>query len=230
MRNTISTYTLRLALLAMTAAGILWSLPAAAQMPIACPATATEWQQRCRTTEADAARIQAELGALEAVMTDPNIILVKADRIAGEGSLTYKARVERNAGVRSPVTDTWLPILGHYYLPDIDTALVAMVRTDYWRYIGEALGFDTPEARAAFQSQEALGLKIRQSRFLGPGGRIEAMRSEWERLQDFVERCCGEPPETMPIESPAPPLPAPLIPDDRPAPPSPAAGTFPDSP
>ncbi len=165
------------------------AIPAGAQTP-ACPESPQELAGRCRTAEADAARLDREASDLERILGDPEVILVPADRLPGESGTAFRIRVERTPGLRSPVSDTWLPILGHYYLPDRDMAFVAMKRTDYWRYIGEALGFDTAEARRVFTAQERLGLDVRLNRFLGPQGRIARLRAESARFGAFFERCC----------------------------------------
>lgn len=169
-----------------------------------CPVTLTEWQRRCRSAEETVGQIEGDLAQLQTVMSDPDIILVKADRISGESAVDYKIRVERKNGIRSPVSNTWLPIIEHYYIPDRGVAIVAMKRTDYWLYIGEALGFDTPEARSAFRSQEALGRDIRLSSFLGPQGRIAGMQANVDRLKNFLDNCCAKPPEMPPAPSPTP--------------------------
>lgn len=167
---------------------------ALAQDPL-CPTDPIEWQRRCHSAETDASRLEADIDALEAVMTNPDIVLIPADRLPNESPIDYQARIERNGGIRSPATNTWLPILGHYFIPDTGTALVAMDRSDYWRYVGEAFGFDSREAVSVFNNQEAAGLKIRLSRFLGPQGRIAGLKRDHSRILDFVGRCCATPPE-----------------------------------
>ncbi|MFZ7125985.1 MAG: hypothetical protein ACOWWM_07500 [Desulfobacterales bacterium] len=170
-----------------------------AQEPV-CPATPAELERRCRVSERSLVQRQKEAAQLEAVMTDPEIVLVKVDRLAGESALEYKARARRNTGVRAPVSGRWLRFVDQYYLADTDTALVAMNRNDYWRYIGEALGFGTPEARTAFQEQEALGHRIRISSFLGPQGRIAGIHQDIGQLERFITSCCTPSGEPLPIE------------------------------
>ncbi len=197
-------------LLAVVLSGIFFPGGASAQEP-PCPTDPVEWQRRCQSAEADASRLGADIHSLESVMTNPDIVLITADRLPNESPVDYEARVKRNRGIRSPVTSTWLPIIGHYFIPDSGTALVAMDRTDYWRYIGEAFGFDSREAVSVFKSQETAGHHIRLSRFLGPQGRIAGLKREKDRIQGFVERCCITPPEIPSLDV----IDAPLLPQGK---------------
>lgn len=215
--NFIRTYLWVLLLLGLTGFQLLLLPPPPIRaQELQCPVTVKEWQRRCRSAEETVARMEDELVRLQTVMSDPDIILVKADRISGESAVDYKIRVERKNGVRSPASNTWLPIIEHYYLPDRGMAIVAMKRTDYWLYVGEALGFDTPEALNAFRSQETLGLDIRLSSFLGPQGRIAGMQADIDRLKRFLDNCCTKPPETPSTETPPIPFPPPADPENRP--------------
>jgi hypothetical protein len=175
------------------AALITLASPAGAQEP-ACPATPSEWRHQCRSAAMDVTRLDREIADLASVMNDPNVLLVNADRLPGESAQELMTRIGRASGLRSPVTRTWLPIRGRYYLADQDRVVVAIGRRDYWRYLGEVFGLNSAEAKSIFSTQERMGLDIRLTRFLGPNGRIGQMRAELRRREDFIDRCCGSPP------------------------------------
>lgn len=181
---------------------VLPAVPLHAQEWVYCPAAPQELERQCRESAKAIRRNQDLLAVVGDQMRNPEIVLAKVDRRPNESVTLYQARVKQQQGVAAPVSNRWLPVRGRYYDPDRQVMYVALDRQDYWRYVWEALAPDEDLARRTFTAREQLSRQFKQSRFTGPGGKLDQWVQEMEAARRFQQECCRHiPPPTVPSET-----------------------------
>jgi hypothetical protein len=168
----------------------LLAAPVSAVDPSPCPPEADARLRRCQAEQQERERLRAQIASTEAMVDDPEILLVKVEPEPGEGPLHYRRRVEGQGGVRTLGTGTFLPIRAHYRNPDTGDIYVALARRDFWRYVGEALGFASAEAAQVFRRREELSIREKRDRFLAPSGELDRLRADLRQRTAFAAACC----------------------------------------
>lgn len=169
---------------------------------IDCPASPEERQRQCRRTDDTIRRNTDLLATVGAQIRDPEIILVRVAREAGESLSHYQKRVRQQRGVATPVSNHWLPVRGRYYDPDRQVMYVALARGSYWHYVWETLAPDEELARRTFLDRERSSRQYKQMRFTGPDGRLAQWEREIEQARRFRTQCCQPLPATEAGEAP----------------------------
>jgi hypothetical protein len=207
------------------AAALLLTLPAApipAAEPAPCPPESTARLHRCQAEALELERLGTRITATEAMVRDPEVLLVKVEPEPAEDSLHFQHRVARQGGVRTLETNTFLPIIERYPNPDTGAIFVALARLDFWQYVGEALGYASVEAAQVFRRREELSNREKRGRFLAPGGELDRLRADLQQRTAFTAACCTalHGAEGLPAQGTAlpGPLPGPFLPQPLPVP------------
>jgi hypothetical protein len=195
----------RLLLAALAAALLTGWGPSAARgaEPAPCLPEDADRPARCQAARDELARLRHRLATVEALVQDPETLLVRVEPEPGEGLLQLQRRTERQGGVRTLLTNTFLPIGELFADPQDGTLFVTLSRRQLWQYVGEALGYDSPEALQVFGRREDLSRREKRDRFLAPGGELDRLRSDVGRQAALAAECCG----ALPPEAPATPPP-----------------------
>ncbi len=169
------------------------ALPVYGQSLVYCPTAPEERSRRCARVEAQIARDQAQISFTDAQLRNPEIILAQVEMRPEESLADYRARIESQQGVATPESNTWLPIQGRYYNPARQRMYVALNRTDYWRYLWEALAFDPELAQADFKRREQLSRDEKIFQLEDPESAINRLQYSLETQLVFQRECCPAP-------------------------------------
>jgi hypothetical protein len=187
------------------------AVPLNAQEWIYCPAAPEELERQCGQTERTIRDNLERISTIGNQMRNPDIILAQVYRKPDESLRLYQTRVEQQRGVATPATNRWLPVLGRYYDPDHQIIYVALDRQAYWQYVWEALSPDEDFARRTFMARERISRQFKQTRFSGPGGKLDQWQQEVENARRFQQQCCQmrttTEPDATPIRPEKPRLP-----------------------
>ncbi len=167
------------------------SLPAYGQPLVYCPTAPEERSRRCARVSAQIAQDQEQIASTEALLRDPEIILARVESGPEETLADYRARVERQQGVATPQSNTWLLVRGHYYNPTEQRMYVALARASYWHYIWEGLAFDPELAEADFKRREGDSRREKAFQLENPDSAMNRMRYALETLLAFQRECCA---------------------------------------
>jgi hypothetical protein len=186
---------------------ILFTFNASAQELVFCPVTPAELNRRCARSADEIRTLATRIAETNRRLQDPDIVLAKVERQAGESVEAYRLRVTAQEGVPAPKSNTWLPLQGYFFNPESQACFVAMLRRDYWRYVWESLGQDLDLAQRTFAARERLSLREKQQQRINATWGVGRWEADLTQLNQFRIQCCREQDDgaTGPPPSVAPP-------------------------
>jgi hypothetical protein len=170
----------------------LMALNAGAQEMIFCPVTAVELTRRCTRTTEEIQALETRIADANRLLQDPNVVLARVERQAGESVASYRLRVAAQEGVPAPKSNAWLPLEGLFFDPESQTCFVAMQRRDYWRYVWESLGEDLGLAQRTFSARERLSLREKAQQQNNAQWGVGRWEADLALLNQFRFQCCRE--------------------------------------
>ena len=169
------------------------ALPAYGQSRVYCPTAPEERDRRCARVSTQIARDREQIAFADTQLRNPDIILARVEMQPQESLADYRARVERQQGVATPESNTWLPVVGRYFNPTQQRMYVALKRADFWRYIWESLAFDPDLARADFKRRERRSRREKAFQLEAPESAINRLQYSLETQLAFQRECCALP-------------------------------------